>query len=201
MPSPFIAPPTNWACILHVMSFTLHHRGLYLSLEGQPSCLSDSWGLETWRRAESKSSRDRLPCHPDVLGKQCEDHAERQKGSERKKGGRKGKGERGRERDPAHWGRERENHRIEILRERCPWARLALSCLGPPPSARDRDDAATLHQPYVVFIAAGPSNTICDLHPSRGILEFNNGRLCREWARWDPGEQLPRLLFLFLYIV
>ena len=62
--------------------------------------------------------------------------------------------------------RERENHRIEILRERCPWARLALSGLGPPPSARDRDDAATLHQPYVVFIVAGPSNTICDLHPS-----------------------------------
>ena len=61
--------------------------------------------------------------------------------------------------------RKRENHRIEIVSERCPWARLALSCLRLPPSARDRDDAATQHQPYVVFIAAGPSNTICDLHP------------------------------------
>ena len=67
------------------------------------------------------------------------------------------KGEEERERERAV----RESRDTE--RERCPWARLALSCLGPPPSARDRDDAATLHQPYVVFIAAGPSNTICDL--------------------------------------
>lgn len=171
------------------MSFTPRHRGLYLSLEGQPSCLSDSWGLETLRRQRAKAAETGSPATLMCWEKQCEDHAERQKGSE--------------------WTREGE--RIEIVngergrkkraRERCPWARLALSCLGPPPSARDRDDAATLHQPYVVFIAAGPSNTICDLHPSRGILEFNNGRLCGERARRDPGEQLPRLLFLFLYIV
>ncbi len=96
---------------------------------------------------------------------------------------------------------ERESQSRDSEGERCPWARLALSCLDPPPSAKDKDDAATLHQPYVVFIAAGPSNTICDLHPSREILEFNNGRLCRERTRRDPGEQLPRLLFLFLYIV
>lgn len=90
--------------------------------------------------------------------------------------GRKGKRER--ERD---WKtglgaqRGRENRRREIVRERCPWARLALSCLRPPHHARDRDDAATLHQPYVVFIAAGPSNTICDLHPAEEYWSLTMG--------------------------
>lgn len=146
--------------------------------------------------AESKSSRDRLPCHPDVLGKNSARTMLRDRKGVREKKERK----REREREGGT-KEERESQNRDSERKRCPWAKLALSCLGPPPSARDRDDAATLHQPYVVFIAAGPSNTICDLHPSRGILEFNNGRLCRERARRDPGEQLPRLLFLFLYIV
>lgn len=203
MPSPSIAPPTNWACILRVMSFTLHHRGLYLSLEGQPSCLSDSWGLETRRRQRAKAAETGSPATLMCWENSARAMLRDRKGAnekERKKGeGREREREGGRERLGAR--RKRENHRIQIVGERCPWARLALSCRGPPPSARDRDDTATLHQPYVVFIAAGPSNTICDLHPGRGILEFNNGRLCREWARWDPGEQLPRLLFLFLYIV
>lgn len=150
---------------------------------------------------ESKNGSDRLPCHPDVLGKQCEDHAGRQKESERKKGGERE--ERDGELQCTRIQRERESENRDTgrAREICPWARLALSWLGPPPSATDRDDAATLHQPYVVFIAAGPPNTICDLHPSRGILEFNNGRLCRERVRRGPSEQPPRLLFLFLYIV
>lgn len=199
MPSPFIAPSTNWACILRVMSFMLHRRGLYLSLEGQPSCLSDSWGLETWRRQRAKAAETGSPATLMCWENSARTMLRDRKGAS-EKGRKKGKGREGKREAQCTKG-ERENHRIEILRERCPWARLALSCLGPPPSARDRDDAATLHQPYVVFIAAGPSNTICDLHPSRGILEFNNGRLCRERARRDPGEQLPRLLFLFLYIV
>lgn len=83
------------------------------------------------------------------------------------------KGEQERERLGAQ--RRRENHRIEIVGERCPWARLPLSCLRPPHHARDRDDAATLHQPYVVFIAAGPSNTICDLHPAEEYWSLTMG--------------------------
>lgn len=185
------------------MSFMLHHRGLYLSLEGQPSCLSDSWGLETWRWQRAKAAETGSPATLMCWEKRCKDHAERQKGSEW--GGRKKEWKKGEEceTERQRLGAQRtwENHGIEIVREGCPWARLALSCRGPPPRARDGDDAATLHQPYVVFIAAGPSNTICDLHPSRGILKFNNGLLCRERTRRDPGEQLPRLLFLFLYIV
>lgn len=86
MGSPFIAPPTYWACIPLVMSFTLHHGGLYLSLEGQPSCLSDSWGLETWRRQRARAAETGSPATLMCWEKQCKDHAERQKGSEWKKG-------------------------------------------------------------------------------------------------------------------
>lgn len=172
-------------CSLHSVSFTLHHLGLYLSLEGQPSCLSDSWGLETWQqraKAAETGSPATLMSWENCARTMLTDRRER-------------------ETERLNALRRRENHRIKLLRKSCPWARLVLSCLGRPPGARDRDYAATLHQHYVVFIAAGPSNTICDLHPSRGILEFKNGGICGEWALWDPGKQLPRLLFLFLYIV
>lgn len=188
MPSPLIAPSANWACILHIMSFTPRHRGLHPSSEGQPSCLSDRSGLETRRR--QKHQKTGSPATPTLWEEQSKGHTERQRGSEWKT-------EVERQRETAEGMRE--NH---SERGRCPWARLALSCLGPSPRTRDRDGAATLHQPYVVFIAAGPANTICDLHPSGGILEFNNGRLCREgaWARpWRATSS--SIISLFIYCV
>lgn len=80
------------------------------------------------------------------------------------------------------------------------------------PRARDRDDAATPHQPYVVFIAAGPSNTICDLHPWRrdigvqqwaallGVRLSGGGGCGGGWM--GCSSELVRLLFLpFIYCV
>lgn len=180
------------------MSFMLHHLGLYLSLEGQPSCLSDSSGLETWQqrpKAAETVSPATLMCWENCARTTLTDR----KGVNKKE--REITKERDEETERLNALKKRENHRIELLRKSCPWARLVLSCLGPPSSAKDRDYGATLHQHYVVFIAAGPSNRICDLHPCRGILEFKNGRLCGEWTCWDPTKQLPRLLFLLLYIV
>lgn len=98
-----------WACIPRVMSFMLHHRGLYLSLEGQPSCLSDSWGLETWRRQRAKAPETGSPATLMCWEKRCKDHAGRQKGSEwkKKKSGRKGKRARLKDRESVHKGHER----------------------------------------------------------------------------------------------
>lgn len=70
------------------------------------------------------------------------------------------------------WGRERRGGArwivmVLAMGKKMPTGR-DWRCLHP--RARDRDDAATPHQPYVVFIAAGPSNTICDLHPWRSDI-------------------------------
>lgn len=147
--SPFIAPPTYWACILLVMSFMLHRRGLYLSWEGQPSCLSDSWGLETWRRKRAKAAETGSPATLMCWEKQCTDHAERQKGSEWKKGG-------ARERETRCTKEERESQNRDSGRK-MPMGKTAA--VLPAPSSSCQRQGWRCHS----------ASALCSIHSSRSF--------------------------------
>lgn len=103
------------------------------------------------------------------------------------------------------WGKGRS---IEMAMEKKMPTGRDWRCLHP--CARDRDDAATPHQPYVVFIAAGPPNTICDLHPWRrdiGVQQWAallGARLSGGggWrGRWGGAASWSAYYFSLLYIV
>lgn len=125
------------------MSLARHRRGVYLSSEARPSRLSDGRGPETRRQ----QPRRHPPPPPivDVLRKLRDDHVDGEVGL----------------------GQMREGDA-----ERGPRGKSGAVSAGPFSLSQRRRGRTPLLciKPYVVFIAAGPSNTICDLHPRGGTL-------------------------------